>query len=241
MSDSPQRSQTAPSSIFHRLSSAHAVIFDMDGVIVDSELHWKSLEGYFLQALIPGWTMQDQGKIIGLSLDNLYTMLADEYDLKEPRESFLAQYHAMAAQIYREKAALLPGFRETLDRLLALELPLALASSSPRSWIEIVLEKFDLRSAFRVVVSAEEVGGQGKPASDIYLHTARKLNVQPARCVVIEDSKNGALSARNAGMFCIGLRNGFNDEQDLSAAHVVVDGYAGLQFEQEARNAKRET
>ena len=241
MSDSPQRSQTAPSSIARRLSSAQAVIFDMDGVIVDSELHWKSLEGYFLQALIPGWTMQDQGKIIGLSLDNLYTMLADEYGLKKPRESFLAQYHAMAAQIYREKAALLPGFRETLDRLISLKMPLALASSSPRSWIELVLDKFDLRSAFRVVVSAEEVGGQGKPAPDIYLHTARKLNVQPADCVVIEDSKNGALSARNAGMFCIGLRNGFNEEQDLSAAHVVVDGYAGLQFEREARNAKRET
>ena len=230
-----------PSTFVLRLSSHKTLIFDMDGVIVDSELHWKSLEGYFLQSLVPGWTMQDQGKIIGMSLENLYTMLRDEYGMTETEQVFFEQYHAMAEQIYRKKAGLIPGFRETLDRLLALEVPLALASSSPRNWIEIVLDRFDLRPAFRVVVSAGEVGGKGKPAPDIYLYTAEKLSVRPTDCVVIEDSKNGALSARNAGMFCIGFRNGFNEEQDLSAANVIVEGYSRLEVERETRNARLRT
>ena len=92
----------------------------------------------------------------------------------------------------------------------------------------MVMDKFSLWGAFDVVVSAEEVNGNGKPAPDIYLYTAQQLGVGPGDCVVIEDSKNGVLSARSAGMFCIGLRNGFNEEQDLSAADVVVEGFEEL-------------
>src|SRR3954468_13206413 len=87
-----------------------ALIFDMDGVIVDSELHWKSLEGYFLQSLIPGWSVADQGRIIGLSLDNLYNLLTNEYGLSRDKEGFLTEYHAIAEDIYVNKVALLPGF-----------------------------------------------------------------------------------------------------------------------------------
>lgn len=211
------------------LSNYKAVIFDMDGVIVDSELHWKSLEGFFLRSLVPSWTTEDQSKIIGLSLDSLYSMLRDTYGMKESQEAFLEQYHRMAAGIYKEKVNLLPGFRELLDKLLEAEMPLAIASSSHRSWIEMVLVKFSLHKPFPVVVSAQEVGGRGKPAPDIYLYTAEQLSVKPEDCVVIEDSKNGVLSAMNAGMFCIGIRNGFNEEQDISTADVIIEGYEGLQ------------
>src|SRR3954470_7433276 len=137
-----------------------ALIFDMDGVIVDSELHWKSLEGYFLQALIPGWTVADQGRIIGLSLENLYTLLTTEYGLRGDKEEFLAQYHAIAEDIYVNKVSLLPGFLDLLSLLHEMSIPVALASSSPRSWINLVLDRFDLKSAFKVVVSSEEVAGQ---------------------------------------------------------------------------------
>src|SRR3954469_20974907 len=94
-----------------------ALIFDMDGVIVDSELHWKSLEGYFLQSLIPGWTVADQGRIIGLSLDNLYTLLTTEYGLNSNKEEFVTEYHAIAEDIYVNKVALLPGFPDLLALL----------------------------------------------------------------------------------------------------------------------------
>lgn len=228
MSADKAKAQTAPYQL--EITPDLVVIFDMDGVIVDSELHWKELEGFFLQGLVPGWKAEDQSRIIGLSLENLYTMLHDEYGMTEPRESFMEQYHRMAHRIYREQANLLPGFSDTLDCLLEAGVPLALASSSPRSWIDITLERFKLGEAFQVVLSAGEIGGKGKPAPDIYLHTAERMGVNPAQCTVIEDSKNGALSAQAAGMFCIGIRNGFNDEQDLSAADVIIDGFSGLRI-----------
>jgi HAD superfamily hydrolase (TIGR01509 family) len=200
----------------------------MDGVIVDSELHWKSLEGYFLQSLVPTWSAADQGRIIGMSLPNTYKLLKDEYGMEKDEQEFLAQYHIMATEIYKEKAQLLPGFSQTLAHLHKQNIPVAVASSSHRSWIELVLDKFDLQSAFQVVVSADEIGGKGKPAPDIYLYTANKLGVKPENCTVIEDSQNGVLSAKSAGMFCIGLRNGFNEEQDLSAADVIIEGFRQL-------------
>ena len=205
-----------------------AVIFDMDGVIVDSELHWQSLEGYFLKSLIPTWTAADQGRIIGLSLPNSYNLLKSEYGLQTDQQEFLARYHAMATEIYKDKAELLPGFSRTLAYLHEKNIPTAIASSSHRSWIELVLDKFSLHSAFRVVVSADEVGGKGKPAPDIYLYTASKLQVRPEDCTVIEDSHNGVLSAKSAGMFCIGIRNGFNEEQDISEADLVIEGFGQL-------------
>ncbi len=208
-----------------------AFIFDMDGVIVDSELHWKSLEGYFLQTLIPGWTVADQGRIIGLSLDSLYALLSTEYGLRGSKEDFLKEYHVIAEGIYTTRVSLLPGFLDLLSLLHEKHIPVALASSSPKSWIKLVLDRFDLHDAFKVVISSEEVGGVGKPAPDIYLYTARELGVEPEGCVVIEDSRNGARSARNAGMYCVGFRNGFNEEQDLSAANMVIDGFAGLDWE----------
>jgi HAD superfamily hydrolase (TIGR01509 family) len=203
----------------------------MDGVIVDSERHWKSLEGHFLQSIIPGWTAADQGKIIGLSVHDLYRMLVDDYGLRHDEDDFLELYHEMARDIYGRKAALLEGFEESLSLLLGSSIKVALASSSPMSWIDIVLDRFDLRDKFDIVVSADELQGKGKPSPAIYLLTANRLAAQPEKCIVIEDSKNGALSAKRAGMFCVGIRNGFNDEQDLSAADMIINSFDKLSWE----------
>src|SRR5687768_13664166 len=203
-------------------------IFDMDGVIVDSELHWKSLEGYFLQSLVPGWTSADQDKIIGLSVHDLYRLLTSDYGLRYDKKEFLDLYHAMAREIYAGKASLLPGFLDVLSWLHKKQIRIALASSSPRPWIEMVLDKFDLQTAFEVVVSADELQGEGKPSPAIYMLTAQKLGIEPECCVVIEDSEKGVLSSKRAGMYCIGFRNGFNDEQDLSAADMLITGFNQL-------------
>ena len=199
----------------------HAVIFDMDGVLVDSELHWKRLEGYFLQSLVPGWRAEDQERIIGLSVHDLYTMLVADYGLDKTKQDFLDLYHEMAREIYTQRVSLIEPFPQLLAQLRAREVPVALASSSPRAWIMMALDRFNLHSFFGVVVSSDELEGKGKPAPGIYLLTARRLGVAPQSCLVIEDSKNGALSANSAEMYCIGFRNGFNDEQDLSAADEI--------------------
>jgi HAD superfamily hydrolase (TIGR01509 family) len=207
-----------------------ALIFDMDGVIVDSELHWKSVEGFFLQSLVPGWSSADQGKIIGLSVRSLYDMLADEYGLKESREHFEALYEEMASAIYLRKASLMDGFRELLAGLNARNIPVALASSSQMAWINMVVDRFGLRPHFKAIVSADELDGDGKPSPAIYLFTAARLGVDPRRCIAIEDSTNGVLSAKSAGMFCVGFRNGFNEEQDLSSSDSIIHSLTELDY-----------
>lgn len=205
-----------------------AVIFDMDGVIVDSEIHWKTVEGYFLQSVIPTWSGSDQEKIIGIGVHDLYTLLSGEYGLQKTEEEFLELYQEMANKIYGQKVSLLTGFSDLLATFNKHHIPVALASSSLRSWIDIMLDRFDLRAAFKAVVSADELKGESKPSPAIYLLTAKRLGISPAACIAIEDSRNGVLSAKNAGMFCIGLRNGFNEEQDLSRADMVISSFAEL-------------
>ena len=208
-----------------------AVIFDMDGVIVDSEIHWKTTEGYFLQSLIPTWNINDQDKILGLGVHDLYALLASTYQLQKTKEQFLELYQEMANVIYGEKVSLIEGFTELLSVLHANHIPVALASSSPWTWINIMLERFNLRESFQAIVSADELEGEGKPSPAIYLLTAKQLGVSPTRCLAIEDSKNGVLSAKNAGMYCIGFRNGFNDEQDLSRADMIIQHFAELDWQ----------
>jgi len=207
-----------------------AVIFDMDGVIVDSEIHWKTTEGYFLQSLIPTWSMNDQDRIIGLGVHDVYTILVNTYHLQQSKAQFLAIYQEMANEIYGQKVSLIEGFTELLSTLNNNNIPVALASSSPASWIDVMLQRFSLRESFKVVVSADELAGEGKPSPAIYLYTAKRLGIKPAKCIAIEDSKNGVLSAKRAEMFCIGFRNGFNDEQDLSGADMIIRRFAELDW-----------
>jgi beta-phosphoglucomutase-like phosphatase (HAD superfamily) len=94
-----------------------------------------------------------------------------------------------------------------------------------------VLHRFGLADSFQVVVSAEEVKGKGKPSLAIYLLTAQRLGVPPARCIAVEDSANGVLAAKQARMLCIALRNGFNEEQDLSQADLVIHSLAELDWQ----------
>lgn len=202
----------------------------MDGVIVDSEFHWQTLEGFFLASLIPSWNSIDQSKLLGLSIDHIYIMLVNEYGLQESKELFMDKYHLIAHEIYMQKTSLLPGIRELFTKLHQHKIPLALASSSPRTWIDLVLQRFALSEMFQAVISSDNLNGEGKPSPAIYLLTARQLNVPPTQCIAIEDSKNGVISAKSAGMFCIGLRNGFNDEQDLSTADMIVHGFEELDF-----------
>jgi HAD superfamily hydrolase (TIGR01509 family) len=208
-----------------------AVIFDMDGVIVDSEIHWKTTEGYFLQLLIPTWNINDQDQIIGLGVHDVYTILVNTYHLQQSKAQFLATYQEMANEIYGQKVSLMEGFAELLSTLNHNHIPVALASSSPASWINIMLQRFSLRDSFKVVVSADELAGEGKPSPAIYLHTAKRLGVRPDRCIAIEDSKNGVLSAKKAEMFCIGFRNGFNDEQDLSSADMIIHHFTEFDWQ----------
>jgi HAD superfamily hydrolase (TIGR01509 family) len=203
-----------------------AILLDMDGVLIDSERHWHSIEGAWLRSVIPGWTDDKQKECIGLSMSGLFDHLHSKYGLPMVFADFRVTYTNLAESIYRERAELMPRCKEFLDSTHGSGLKLAVVSSSPKTWIETMVDRFHIADYFCELVSADDVGGVGKPDPAVYLHAANKLSESPAECIAIEDSENGILSARRAGMRCIGFRNGLNENQNMALAHQVVDGFS---------------
>ena len=197
----------------------------MDGVIIDSELHWKKAELSLFKSLLHKWTEEDQHKILGMNMHEIYRLMANEYGLEITHAEYMRRVNGVAIDVYTKRCNLIDGFLDLVKRLKNDKIPIAIASSSLNDWINIVLDKFELRNFFDVIVSSEDIGNKGKPAPDIYLYTAKKLQTDPKDCIAIEYSENGVLSAKNAGMYCVGFRNGFNDMQDLSAADVIIEGF----------------
>ena len=196
--------------------------------MVDSEARWKDAERPFFFEIVPGWREQDFEKTVGLGVVDLYRMLARDHALKMPLDAFLRHCDRIAEDVYGRRVRLADGLKPLLRSLARLGKPVALASSSPRHWIRLVLDRFDLRPHFAAVVSADDVGGEGKPSPAIYRRATGLLRATPARCVAIEDSEVGILSAKRAGVYCVGLRTGANDDQDFSLTDAQVDSFRRL-------------
>lgn len=207
------------------------VVFDMDGVLVDSEVHWRAVETQFLAGLVGRWTDADQRRILGMSAYDVHRLLVAEYGLKATAEEYFSHYRDLAGVIYGERSSLIPGATDCISELLADGATLGVASSSPHSWIDIVLDRFDLRRSFASITSSDDVGGRGKPAPDIYTAAAARLGCEPADAVAIEDTEKGVQSARSAGLACVGFRNGFNPEQDLAGANAIAEGFGAISAE----------
>jgi len=203
--------------------SIKVIIFDMDGVLVNSEHWWSILESRFLRKQIGKWTKEDQASIKGCSLKDIYQILKDQYNLKMEWNQFWQCYEQMAKQIYQEKSSLMFGVKQVLKALKQRGFKQALASSSARSWINMFLNRFSLERFFDIIVSAEEVNDRAKPRPDIYLYIANRLEVQTKSCLVVEDSKNGILAAKCADMLAIGYRTLDNKDQDLSQADNIIN------------------
>lgn len=200
-----------------------AVIFDMDGVIVDSEQYWNEQQRAILVAVLPEDAAVTPEELTGLNVMDQYEFLQEQYDVTASKEEYFELYDEKAETVYHDRATLMDGFYDILDLLETRDVKRAIASASFRSWVDMVLDRFDLASRIDMVMTADEVDGDSKPSPDIYLQTAEQLNVAPADCVVVEDSGYGVTAAKHAEMYCIGFRTAHNPEQDLSAADTVVD------------------
>jgi HAD superfamily hydrolase (TIGR01509 family) len=204
------------------VSAADAVVFDLDGVLIDSEERWTAAREELTRERGGTWTDEAPRAMMGMSSPEWSAYLRDELGVPMSAEEISDAVVERMEAGYREGVPLLPGAVEAV-RLLHGQWPLGLASSANRRIIDLVLGEAGLDDAFAVTLSSEEVE-RGKPAPDVYLEAARRLDVDPTRAVAIEDSSNGLRSAHAAGMAVIAVPNdAFPPEPDaLELAGVVV-------------------
>jgi HAD superfamily hydrolase (TIGR01509 family) len=205
-----------------------AVIFDLDGVLLDSETAWVEVKKEFTEESGGHWTDRAQWDMLGMSSTEWSRYMHDELAVPVPPEQISSEVAERLVERYRQRLPLLPGAVQAV-RSLAREWPLAVASSSNRNVIDLVIEKAGLADAFAATVSSEEVE-RGKPAADVYLEAARRLGVDPESCAAIEDSGNGIRSAGAAGMVVIAVPNkDFPPDPDaLALAARVLDSLREL-------------
>jgi HAD superfamily hydrolase (TIGR01509 family) len=186
--------------------AVEAVVFDMDGVLVETEHLWDEVR----EALTTEWggryTPEAQEAMMGMSSSEWSRYLHETVGLREPPEAINAEVVRRMLERYETDLPVVPGAVEAVRRLAADGFRLAVASSSNRELIDAVLRHLELASLFVVTVSSEEVA-RGKPSPDVYLETARRLGVEPARCVAVEDSASGIRAAHAAGMRVIAYPN----------------------------------
>jgi HAD superfamily hydrolase (TIGR01509 family) len=203
-----------------------AVIFDLDGVLMDSEQLWNASKEALVREAGGRWKDEAPTVMMGMSSPEWSAYLHDELGVPLDAEAINREVVRRMLEGYRRALPLLPGAADAV-RALSARWPLGLASSSNREVIDLVLELADFGDAFRVAVSSEEVD-RGKPAPDVYVTTADRLGADPARCVAIEDSSNGLRAAAAAGMAVIAVPNAHyppaEDALALAAESVKVVG-----------------
>src|SRR5215472_10756508 len=193
-----------------------AVVFDMDGVLIDSEPVWEEVRRSLVAERGGRWQPDSQRRLMGMSTAEWSRYLAGELGVDMPPDEIARTAIAGMVERYRARLPLLPGAAAAVRRM-ATRWPLGLASSSPRSLIEAVLARAGLAELFATTVSTEEVP-RGKPAPDVYRQAALGLGVQADRCAAVEDSTNGLRSAHAAGCRVIAVpRPEFPPEPDALA------------------------
>jgi HAD superfamily hydrolase (TIGR01509 family) len=182
-----------------------AVVFDLDGVLIDSERVWDEARRGLAAERGRPWPEAASRDMMGMSSPEWSAYMHEAVGLPEAPEEISAEVVWRLEGIYRERLPLLPGAPEAVERLAG-RWPLGVASSSNRELIDLVLELSGLDRQFKATVSSEEVD-RGKPAPDVYLETAGRLGVQPDRCAAVEDSEKGILSAKAADMRVLAIPN----------------------------------
>lgn len=207
-----------------------AVIFDMDGVIIDSEPIHFEVDMQTMKDLGCNISVEELEKYVGTTNKYMFADIKKNYNIRKSVEEIINYRVEMAEnKVMQSELEPIEGIRELLIDLKNKSIPAAIASSSPRDFIDIVVSKFKLQEYFKYITSGEEVEN-GKPAPDVYIETAKKLGIFPKECTVIEDSKNGVLAAKAAGMKCIGFQNINSGNQDLSMADNIVKSILEIKF-----------
>jgi HAD superfamily hydrolase (TIGR01509 family) len=199
-----------------------AVVFDLDGVLLQSEEVWDAVREHYVRERGGRYDDDVQRAMMGMSAPEWSRFLHEEAGVPDDMDEINSEVVRRMLAAYRRELPLLPGAVATVQRI-ADAFPLGLASSSNREVFEEVLELAGLAACFRATVSSEEVE-RGKPAPDVYLEAARRLGVDPTRCAAVEDSHAGIRSAKSAGMRVVAIPNAAYppDEEAVRLADALV-------------------
>jgi HAD superfamily hydrolase (TIGR01509 family) len=205
-----------------------AVVFDLDGVLIDSEPVWEQVRREVVASHGGHWNADTQDRLMGMSTGEWSRYLSSDLGVRLSPSAVAGTVVAAMAARYREHLPLMPGAVDAVTRMAG-RWPLGLASSAPRSLIETVLDTASLRGFFGAVLSTEEVP-RGKPAPDVYVSVAALLGLPPTACAAVEDSSNGLRSAAAAGCAVIAVpQPKYPPAPDaLEAARLVLESLDGL-------------
>jgi HAD superfamily hydrolase (TIGR01509 family) len=207
-----------------------AVVFDLDGVLIDSEQVWDDVREALARERGGRWHERAQRDMMGMSSPEWSRYMHETVGLAESPEEINRIVVERMVERYAAGPPWLPGATDAVRRV-ADGFVLGLASSSNRELIDLVLEAGGIAGCFRATVSSEEVAA-GKPAPDVYLEAARRLGVEPHACTAVEDSHNGIRSAKAAGMRCVAIPNPhFPPGDAVAEADAVVGSLAELSSE----------
>jgi beta-phosphoglucomutase len=206
-----------------------AVIFDMDGVLVNSEPFYVEVEQANFRKLGLSILEDEHKTYQGTATDRMWEIIKEKHEVKQSVEELVQMTNSLVTPYFSslEKIETMAGVEQLIKKLNENKVPLALASSSYSDVIEIILQKTKLKPYFEVVVDSQ-MAGKSKPEPDIFLLAAKRLGVAPGMCIVIEDSTNGIRAAKSAGMFCIAYAGPGSELQDQSQADIIVADFAEL-------------
>jgi HAD superfamily hydrolase (TIGR01509 family) len=207
-----------------------AVVFDMDGVLADTEpLHFEAAREVMTTAG-RDYTWETNREFFGRTTRHVFETLVPRLALPRPIDDYIREYDEAVRRRLDQPLAASDGLAWLLEELAALACPMALASSSQTSWIEATLRALGLSGRFAPVVAGDMVR-QGKPSPEIFLLAAARLDLPPEACLAVEDSPAGLESARTAGMHAVGLVTPYFERAQLARAHRLIDSLRAFPLE----------
>lgn len=214
------------------MNKPQAVIFDMDGVLVDSEPYHVQNEKRMFNKLGLDISDVEHARYMGTATDVMWEQIIRERNLKLDVAEITNQTIQQEIPYFQslDKIDPMPGLVNLLEKLQKSGIPMAVASSSDKAIIDIILEKSGLRKYFSHAVSSGDIG-KSKPEPDVFLHAAKLLGAAPENCLVFEDSRNGIKAAKAAGMYCIAYCGGNSGHQDQSLADRLIAAFNELEID----------
>ncbi len=193
------------------LKDIDAVIFDLDGTLVDSMWMWKSIDIEYLGRFGKSFPEDLQRCIEGMSFSETATYFKKRFDLPDSLDQIKSDWNAMAWEKYLNEVPVKEGARELLEYLNSKQIPAGIATSNSKELVELIIEKHQLGGYFQSIRTSCEVE-KGKPSPDIYLLVAQDLQAEPSKCLVFEDVPQGIMAGKNAGMKVCAVYDEFSEE-----------------------------